>query len=227
MMDFGFKLEAWLEAEIYDKPKAQGNRIYYMKKRCHSPLRNFVRVMYGLFIRGTVTIVKLDGTTANIAYGNWCNSGSLVWCNSGYTHLLSLTAGDNIGDFGIVVGYGTAPVSPDDYKLDEAYKQGTGTGALDYDPVNILGPEEETVTIDTKQYLSLKIIVSRTINNPDSFAKDIYEIGLVAGYGGSKSSGNAPTKFLIFRDVLDTPLTIPGNGSAVLRYHLRWLIPQS
>ena len=204
-----------VEVGLFRRGRLVGSTI----QKAHSPVRNWVKAIKAFYEQGSETIVDITGTERTL-YGY-----DYGYCDGGYTNTgirLSAYAGDNDDSYGILAGKSTNPVSPDDYALGAKYPQGTGEGYLDYNAVEVPPIEEGEVTINDKTYKYMKLTVSRPVLNNADVEQTIYEVGLALYYYHPRVTD---FKFLAFRDVLDTPLTIPAGETGVLRYHFRWLIP--
>lgn len=210
-------LDLWLEAIIL-KDKREIKRVLM---KAHSPLRNWTKMIRALFTSGKETLIDLAGNSFTFDGTNpakcWCNSG---WCTA-YVKI-RVNAGVDDDSFGLLAGSGTNPVTFDDYDLAVKYPQGSGAGYLDYDSVTIPTLEEGTVTIDTTDYNYIKLIIQRPAYNDHTETQTVNEVGLAVAWERTEQT---TYKFLVFRDLLDTPLDIPAGATAVLRYHLRWLVP--
>jgi len=218
MFLFPFTPEMFVEVEVY----REGVLIKRHIQRAHSPLMNWVRVVRACFARESQTVVDLNGASQTFS----CYSAE-SWCNCGGNYggagmSLRVNAGDNDASFGILVGRGTAPVQFTDYNLSTKYEQGSGIGRLDYDSVTVLDVDTGQISIGGKNYNYARFAVMRPVNNLTSTNQTVTEIGLAVLYFNAWGTN---FKFLIFRDLLDNPITIPPQGTAVFRYHFRWLIP--
>ena len=194
------------------------NKILYShKQRVKSPLNNWVKMIHA-FYRDTSTSVINTSGDAWTFYGTYC-----YYCNSGGRYAgmkIRLNAGSGVDDFGLVVGYGTAPVSPDDYKLDSQYPHGTGLGYLEYRDTSISDVTTEQTTINDKTAYVMKFSIERQFYNNCDNDQEVTEVGLIARieyYGGGSAN------VLIYRDLLDTKLTIPAYSTGVLRYEIRFI----
>jgi len=183
------------------------------KEVYRGPSKSFVRNM-GIVLAGmlknngdagtfkSVVVTGLDGgsTYAYVelpAPGNY-SAGPLVF-----------NAGDNDDSFGIVVGSGSAPVSPYDYNLASKIPHGTGTGQLDYDTHS---------TISSYGGSSSYVEISRTFVNKSGSDVVVREVGLVGC--SFHSYQDIYYKFMVARDVLPNPVTVKPLASLIVRYRL-------
>ena len=124
---------------------------------------------------------------------------------------MAINAPDDDASYGIVVGKGDAPVTAEDYALDDQIAHGTASGQLDYGAHTF-----EDVVVEDKVS---KFRVSRTFTNLSGASVTVKEIGIIAWnrfqQGGSVQKN---IKFLIVRDVLVSPTTIPDGASLNVRY---------
>lgn len=115
---------------------------------------------------------------------------------------------------GISVGRGNRPATEDDYRLEDKIT----TGLTAESPTKTSG-----VDSDGNPYLEYQFLLSNT-TGADIVIKEV-------GYGQSVYCGNTAgatsisTYSILFdRTVLENPLTVPANGTAVLKYTLKTII---
>jgi len=215
------------QLEVEAVVKRRNGKIDAFMQPAHSPLKNFVQMWKALFGCTSETVVDtsgaqqtIDGSLPGTVSGDWCNGGSRTV--SGYAYLY-VDAPEADNSFGLIAGYGTTPVSMDDYKLAYPYVHGSGQGYLYYKTSVISLIVGGETTINNKTYKTMTLIIQRPVENRHTDAQTITEVGLVLNY---KITGGANFKLLIFRDVLDTPITLAPTEVVTLRYHMRWLIPK-
>ena len=194
---------------------------------------NFARIIAGLFSTaygdatgttvgegGGYTLKVTDGTARTD--GQVTNNKSGIGCGLalgyGRFHLSSndtklmipssgivSAAGQGISDqTTLVVGSGTTPVTDDDYKLDVPITTLTAVSATTScksdDAENTLSPTTFTITT--------------TYRNDTEAPVTVNEIGIMIPVGYKYSGGanpNALSSCLIYREVLETPVTIEPN----------------
>ena len=106
----------------------------------------------------------------------------------------------------LVVGSGTTPVTDDDYKLDAPITTLTAVSAT-----------TSCKTADTEEVLSpTTFTITTTYRNSTEAPVTVNEIGIMIPvgykYSGSGTMSNALSSCLIYREVLETPVTIePGQ----------------
>ena len=210
-----------LKYKIVIKNK-DGEIIKEYEKDARSFVKNFLTALYSSLINGTVSLVDVNGNTISNTgiigvWSNWCNAGKASWCDGGTMKLggagyLELNAPEGNDSYGIVVGTGTTPVSPDDYKLEQKIPHGSGDNQLYYYPCDVLDLEVEGNKVIQK--------IQRRFENQGSVDLDINEIGLQALV---KNSSDNIYYVLIVRDVLSEPISIPSGGTAILEI---WLVTE-
>lgn len=117
---------------------------------------------------------------------------------------------------GVIVGSGNTPPTEDDYKLDTQITSGlTQSGSTTV----VYGADS-----DGNPYKQMDMILQNTT------ASDIVirEVGYLQWLEGSTvqyaTTGNEQFPALLDRTLLETPLTVPANNVAVLRYVLKTII---
>lgn len=115
----------------------------------------------------------------------------------------SITGFNYMGIPLIGVGTGDTPVTYGDYKLDNII-------ALPQSNHNIVNITDET---GEEIGLSLKVL----FNNTTGSDVTIKEIGVYSGCS-TKTSNGIP--FLVMREVLNTPVTVPNGSSAVISFNI-------
>jgi len=204
-------IDVFMNITVKDK---KGKVVDKRRVKCNSFVKNFLLLLNAGFRKTGVAVVDIDGTSVTSGvkgvWRNWCNNGfgDKTWCNSGSMTfgrygLLLVGAGAKDSSYGIIVGSGTTPVSPDDYKLENQIAHGTADGQLYYGDTDVL----DVVVQENKIIQGLQ----RQFTNQGAVDVEINEIGVVV-----KTTENN-YKVLIIRDVLDTPVTIPSGGTVVIQ----------
>lgn len=183
-------------------------------------LQNFCKVLYGMLattgsadlsylgLVSSATVTDTGGYSQTI-YVEWYSLAGNV--NGGGTPV-GMNGPDNDGSFGIVVGSGSASVSPTDYKLVSKIPHGTGSGQLDHDT-----HATTTSFSSTSSYIEL----ARTFVNRSSDNVVVREVGVIARSLWKDSNGTRnDVKYLIARDVLPSPVTVKPLGVLVVRYRI-------
>lgn len=195
---------------------------------------NFARIIAGLFsttyedatsttvgagggytLKVTDGSVRTDGQVTSTKTGNYCGLalgyGRYYPSTNATTTMIpsrgkAVTTAQGISaQTTLVVGSGTTPVTDDDYKLDV--------------PITTLIAVSATTsckTNDTKNTLSpTTFTITTTYRNDTEASVTVNEIGIMIPvgykYSGSGNSANALSSCLIYREVLETPVTIEPN----------------
>jgi hypothetical protein len=197
--------------------EVDGKEVYRGSSR--SFVANLAKVLWGMFnapvqnVEGAVascTITAPDGTSQTI-WTEWHSPG--IYYGRGGTPM-AMNAPNDDDSYGIVVGSGTTPVSPTDYKLSSKIPHGAGVGQLDY---------ETHSTASSYSGTSSYVEISRSFINRSGSDVIVREVGLVARsyWGGSGGTNVAQDiKYLIARDVLPSPVTVKPLGSLTVRYRI-------
>jgi len=188
-----------------------------LKSESKSLLKNFALALrlifmgkHGESITGNVT--GQDGNPATFygsAYGYY---NSTNWCEA---TVFSINADDDDDSYGIVVGQGTTPPTPDDYTMQSKIAHGTGSGQLDYGPHTFL----DVVVNDNES--SFK--VSRVFTNNSGAVVNVQELGIIVYQYiyfrvSNTIKASNEIKFLILRDVLGSPVSVPDGATLTVRY---------
>jgi len=127
----------------------------------------------------------------------------------------SLNAPDNDDSYGIVVGSGAMPVTPDDTSLTEKITHGTSTGQLDYDESEV---NYEIDYANKRGY----IYVKRSFKNLSDSDVTVRECGIVLWrkyrIQASVIAPGIDEKKLIVRDVLTQSITLHPYEQLMIQY---------
>ena len=129
----------------------------------------------------------------------------------------SLTASVGFSDtgYGLCVGSGNTAATEDDYTLEQAITSGLSASS-----------PSATPSLDSSGNPQLEIVF--TLTNTTSSDIVVKEIGYVQKlYVASQQGGSSATteNCLLDRTVLETPVTIPANGYAAMKYTLKTIMP--
>jgi len=198
------KLDGEIEVEVRDK---NGKLLKYHKQKMHSWVGNFIKVIRACFGMGDLAdnienVTLVDGSTRGFP-------GMDSDTDARWQRTLKVTAGTGNDNFGLLFGLSDTPVTRDDYNLKEKITEGTGNNQMNYG----------TVTLETMQEIEngylFRIIRSATNNSPSDIT--VKEIGLfVEHYPYS-----GPYYFMLARDVLASPVTVPVGSTITVRYIVR------
>ena len=184
-----------IEALVWKRKKIIERRRW----KSHSPVMNYINALKSFYGNVSVPIVRTDGSEVEVnPYSYWCNGG----------HGLDAYAGAGCGDdsYGIQIGTSDDPHSLSDYCLHAKISQ----DYVDYGYTTVEGP----VTVDDKK----AVAIARTFYNKSPSDFSIKEVGMVMY---TTSAG----KFLIFRDVLSSPLLLSAGAGLTLRYIFTVYLP--
>lgn len=116
----------------------------------------------------------------------------------------------SVGYINVVVGSGTTPVSPDDYALESlisTVSMQSGTAIVNY-----------IVDTDAKS-ITAKNNIKVAVKNTSSESITISELGILhTVYTGSSTSNTA--SMLVYREVLDTPVTIAAGEFSTFQINI-------
>jgi hypothetical protein len=209
-------LELLIECEVRDK---NGKILSVHRQKSKSLLKNFARILRTMLVpaiptaAGSSTVSLTDtGGASRTLYGAWIGS---IGASPVYAGLYPMCVGAPLGNdaYGILVGTGASAVSRDDYQLGGKIANGSGNGQLSYGAMTV--EDTDGTPPDT----TFRLI--RTFTNNTSSSITVYEIGLViANCYQPPSSSLSPTTyyFLIARDVLSAPQSIPAGATLTVRY---------
>jgi hypothetical protein len=196
--------------------ESDGKEVFRGESR--SFLQNFCKIFYAMLaspasysagaIVSSVTVTDTGGSSKTA----YAESYACSSCYYGGGVPAAMGAPDNDDSFGIVVGSGSASVSPTDYSLASKISHGAGSGMLDYD-----AHLTATSFTSTSSYIEL----ARTFVNRSSDNVVVREVGIMArNYWKDDRGVRNDVKFLIARDVLPSPVTVKPLGILVVRYRI-------
>jgi len=188
----------------------KGDIVKVHKQWSHSPTSNFI----GLFLPT-----------------NWFSSTGNRWTivntnGTGYTHKIITGAGDNALYYPsntsnspswlvmIQVGSGQQSNPYNAYSLAAPIANGTGTGQLLYGQPSV---SQKPIVSGSSVYF----IISQAFNNQSGGTVTITELGIIMDiYMWNISTGQAQNfgYFLMWYDVLSSPISVPNGGSIVIYY---------
>ena len=145
----------------------------------------------------------LNNTFDNTHMNNGFNQFGCMYGNLNNGNPESLTGFSLMGLPLIGVGTGDTQVTYGDYKLDNII-------ALPQSNYNVVDIKDEN---GEEIGLSLKVLCDNTTGSDVT----IKEIGVYSGCNTQTSNG---IPFLVMREVLNTPVTVPNGGSAVISFNL-------
>lgn len=101
-------------------------------------------------------------------------------------------------EWGIIVGSGDSPTTINFYNLESMYPHGKDVGYMNYMSTQVTEPEYDGTYV--------KFTIKRLIINEADVSQVVREVGLIA------REYNTWKRFLIARDVLDSPVTMPAKS---------------
>lgn len=154
---------------------------------------------------GFLSIVAVGGTTY------YCANSST---SSNYPFTAPIeTVTTNINYNGIRLGTDNTPATENDYDLKSQITSGiTGTAS-----------KVQGVDASGNPYLTYTILVTNTTAS-DITVREIGYVQSVQGTASQGGTGASARNVLIDRTVLDTPVTIPANDSAGIKYTLKTVV---
>jgi len=188
------------ELEVRDK---HGKLISKTKGKSHSFVRNWIRMLRTLFTNtltdAAVSVALPDTSGASTNY--------YAQASDAYMKVLGVNAPAGDDDWGIQVGTSDVAFDRTHYSLQGKISTGTGAGQLVYEAVTVEDYSE------TDSEAGFRVV--RTFTNSSGADVTVKEIGIVT------INSNAVTSyFLIARDVLATPQTIPDGAALTVRYRI-------
>jgi hypothetical protein len=113
---------------------------------------------------------------------------------------------------GIILGSGTTAPTENDYRLESQFTSSMSASV------------QSTLMLDEND--NPETIFTITVTNQKNTAVTVAEVGLVESLSASRSFNSSPSyfAFLLDRTVLDTPVTIPAGGYAVIEYTIKSVV---
>ena len=190
------------EVEVKDK---KGKVIHKEKGLSKSLLKNFILWWHSKFTIDDIDIGGAAAWTAKNIQGvekGFPESGTSE--EGGWGTFGSKVTETN---FGLRVGTGTTPVTPEDYELETIIAHGTGSGQMLYSAQTY---EAVEVISNTSRFR-----ITRVFTNNSGASISVKEIGAAMGLWDNTS---AYGYLLYLRDVLASPSSVPDGASLTLRY---------
>jgi len=197
--------------KILGKLKIVKNREVVYESEMKSFVKNFTLFLMSKIGNRAVTVVDVDGVEHEINFGYLrLRQPARYWQSYEVLIFEQCDAPENDDTFGILVGSGTTPVSPNDYRLENPYT----SDVVAYSSCMV---SQVTVSDNT-----MKFTFARPIINTSQDSITINETGIVMwvrryirdSYGVRL---DVNFKMLIARDVLQNPVTLnPLEGAEVI-----------
>jgi hypothetical protein len=201
--------KAYWEIEVRDK---NGKLLEHRRIKSHSWLRQFITILKGEFAtrhattvgNGNALVVDETGTSRNYP----AHTTTPFNCN-----LTNLSTLGDAGDVthGVVVGTSDTPNALNTYALGGKITHGTGSGQLLYNVETV----EDVINPSGND---LQFRITRTFSNNSGASVTVKEVGLLVKK--IDQTGTARS-FLVARDVLPSPSSIPDGATMTLRYIIK------
>jgi len=186
------------ELEIRDK---HGKLLSKVKGLSHSFVKHFILILRAMAYGGT-TKASLTDTAGNGRQQTFTSTASQP------LEPLDINGEANDDTHGIVVGDSDIAFDKLQYNLQGKISHGSGAGQLVYNASTV----ESVTDTDNESYFR----VIRTFTNNSGATITVKEIGIVAR---AHYDGNT-WYFLIARDVLASPQSVPDGASLTVRYRI-------
>jgi len=206
-------LDMRLSITIKDK---NGKIIKQHKQHSHSFLTNFATMLMASMVESESANFYYFRVTAGTWYSFDVNTD---W------GIFYMNDGANDSTYGIVVGTGITPPTPNDYNLENIISNGTGSGQLVYGATSIspksgtsplqAGTSEPTTGVLTPSGNTTSFSVSRTFQNQSGSPITVSEVGIIATL---LVYNNIQGYVLIIHDLLSSAITIPNGGVMAITY---------
>ncbi len=202
-------VELEVELEVRDK---NGKLISVHRQQSKSLLKNFARILRTMFFAvGDQSSYAVSTTLTDTSGASKTFYGAYTY-GTGASGLAPICANAPSGNdtHGIQVGNSSTTVTRDDFQLGGKIANGTSAGQLSYGSMTV--EDTDGTPPDTV----FRLI--RTFTNNTSSAITVYEIGLVIANTYISAGSRATNYFLIARDVLSAPQSIPAGATLTVRY---------
>ena len=202
-------VELEVELEVRDK---NGKLISVHRQQSKSLLKNFARILRTMFLAvGGQSTYAVSTTLTDTSGASKTFYGAYTY-GSGNSGLAPMCANAPSGNdaHGIQVGSSSTAVTRDDFQLGGKIANGTSAGQLSYGSMTV--EDTDGTAPDT----IFRLI--RTFTNNTSSAITVYEIGLVIANTYISAGSGTTNYFLIARDVLSAPQSIPAGATLTVRY---------
>lgn len=153
-------------------------------------------------------LVPVKGIDGSAAYASCYSSNN-------FPYNVTTSVSFSSSGAGIRVGTGGTAASEDDYKLEAQITSGMSASSV-----------TPTYNVDGSGNPYLEYLFTLTNNTSNDIT--VREIGYVQSLRVASTQGgkaNTSSNFLFDRTVLDTPVTVPANDSAAIKYKLKTVMP--
>jgi len=210
-----------IEAKVIDK---NGKIIKVHKQKSHSFVSNFLSIIASALATSYDQQITSSsyGYYYRITNGNYA-AYSPTTSNFEMDQIIDMNDGANDSTYGIVVGTGTTPPTPNDYVLENQIVNGTGSGQLVHS-AHTINPQPQiigsstyltTTTTPTSGLLPVSgnttsWQVSRQFTNQSGASITVSEVGIYM------KTLNGVT--MIVHDLLSSPVTVPNLSILQITY---------
>ena len=198
----GLQITYGVEFEVRDK---DGNLIHKHAQEAKSFVSNYMAWLLSTLGLKSVNVRDLNGNVVTILNGRLSGGGN-VFLN----HILA-PAGNDMN--GIRVGSNNAPVSAGQFNLLGFIPNGSSAGRLQYG-------ESQTDTDITVAGSESSFRATRIFTNASGGDVTVGEAGIVL-FHYIEANPNEDVRFLIARDALSTPISVPDGATLTVRYKFR------
>ena len=207
-------LDIRLTVTVKDK---NGKIIKQHKQKSHSFLMNFAAMLgASMFETASANFYYFRATTGTwYSFDTYHSNWSIFYMNDGA----------NDSTYGIVVGTGTTPPTPNDYNLENIISNGTGSGQLVYGSHSIspqggtselqAGTSTPTTGVLTPSGNTISFSISRTFQNQSGAPITVSEVGIIAL---PVVYSNTTAYVLIIHDLLSSPITVANLSILQITY---------
>jgi hypothetical protein len=197
------------EVEVRDK---NGKLISKQHGKSHSWLKQWIQILKGEFATRHGTTVGNANVSINDETGSGRtyppqSSGSLT---ADYLQLSTLGDAGDVTQ-GIIVGGGDTPNTLTTYALASKIGHGTASGQLVYNA-------ESVEDVINPSGMDLTFRITRTFTNNSGASVTVKEMGILVK---KFDAGAFSRSFLIARDVLPSPSSVPDGATLTIRYTVK------
>lgn len=211
------KLEPTIKVTVEAKVITKDKKIIKIhKQHSHSFVQNYLGQLATMFSGVSYYYVMRNNS------GNYYTIGGT---GQSLDIDMDINDGSNSSSYGIVVGTGTTPPTPNDYNLGNLIENGTSTNTLSYGstafiPNGLTSTLSPTSTSPSSGFVTINgnissIQIQRTFTNNSGATITITETGIVAIIAGP-----GPTNYstLIIHDLLSSAISIPNGSTLTITY---------
>lgn len=206
------EVKTYWEIEVRDK---HGKLLEARQFEARSWLAQMILMLKGQFATRYGTTVGNGNVTVTDETGAGRSYPSASSSQYG-TYYMNLSTLGDYGDVtqGIIVGSGNAPNTLNTYALQSKIAHGTGSGQLIYNA-------ETVESVINPSGMDLQFRITRTFTNNSGAVVTVAEIGILVRTLDASISARS---FLVVRDVLPSPSSIPDGATMTIRYYVKMTV---